>query len=58
MIINEELQIFSELSQERVNRERFREVEYKNCKRIVSTWMRAPKCMICKHEMITIIKTK
>lgn len=56
MIENEELQIFSELSQENCNKERERLVECKNCKRVVSTYMRAPKCMICKHEMITVIK--
>jgi len=56
MIENEELQIFSELSQENTNKERERQVECKYCKRVVMTWMRAPKCLICKHELITVVK--
>ncbi len=56
MMENEELQIFSELSQEHVNKERERVVECKHCKRQVMTWIRAPKCMLCKSEMLTVIK--
>ncbi len=56
MIENEELMIYSELKQDNVNTERQKEVECKQCKRVVQTWMRAPKCMICKHEMLTVIK--
>lgn len=56
MTENEEDQIYSELSQENVNKERERLVECKKCERIISTWMRAPKCMICHSELITVVK--
>lgn len=55
MIENEEDQIYSELNQENVNKEKERLVECKHCQRVISTWMRAPKCMICKSEMLTVI---
>jgi hypothetical protein len=56
MIELPELQIFSEESQYLVNIEKERLVECKYCKRQVMTYINAPKCMICKHEMITVIK--
>lgn len=55
MTENEEDQIYSELSQENINKERERLVECKKCQRVISTWMRAPKCMICKSEMISVV---
>lgn len=57
MTENKELQIFSKLLQDGCNKERKREVECKYCQRVVMTYMRAPKCMICGHDMITVVKT-